>query len=317
MQINDETVAICMATYNGSKYLKEQIESIIGQSYKDWILFVRDDGSSDDTISILKQYCSYYPEKIVMIKDKSIKGGSSKKNFAAILDYVSGNYDFNYFMFSDQDDVWLPEKIQICLERIRQCEQNGNEPILIHSDLKVVDERLNILGESFISYRSLDVEKKDLNHLLVQNNVTGCTMFWNKALNSKISLTDDNIAMHDWWIALVAATFGQIVFESQPTILYRQHSDNVVGATKVNSVGFILNRLMGNNHVKKTLKMSFDQAEDFEKKYHNELSDEEKKILNDFIHIRNCTKVKRIILAVQGHYLKQGLVQIIGELMYI
>ena len=89
MQINDETVAICMATYNGSKYLKEQIESIIGQSYKDWILFVRDDGSSDDTISILKQYCSYYPEKIVMIKDKSIKGGSSKKNFAAILDYVS------------------------------------------------------------------------------------------------------------------------------------------------------------------------------------------------------------------------------------
>lgn len=317
MQINDGTVAICMATYNGSKYLKEQIESIIGQSYKEWILFVRDDGSRDDTVSILKRYCSYYPEKIIMIEDKSIKGGSSKKNFAAILDFVSKNYDFNYFMFSDQDDVWLPEKIQICLERIRQCEQNGNEPILIHSDLKVVDERLNILGESFISYRALDVEKKDLNHLLVQNNVTGCTMFWNKALNSKILLTDDNIAMHDWWIALVAATFGQIVFESQPTILYRQHSDNVVGATKVNSIGFILNRLMGNNHVKKTLRMSFEQAEDFEKKYHNELSDEKKKILNDFIHIRNCTKVKRIILAVQGHYLKQGLVQIIGELMYI
>lgn len=317
MLINDKTVAICMATYNGSKFIKEQIDSIIEQNYENWILFVRDDGSKDDTVSILKSYMDIIPEKLFLIEDESIKGGSSKKNFAAILEFVSEKFDFNYFMFCDQDDVWLPQKIRVCMQRMLSCEEEKNGPVLVHSDLKVVDEQLKVLGDSFTKYRALNTETKDLNHLLVQNNITGCTMLWNKALNEKIMLSDESVAMHDWWIALVASAFGQIYFETTSTIMYRQHSDNVVGATKVNSIGFIINRLMGNNRVRKTLKMSFEQAEAFEKIYRDELTKEQQEILRRFVYIRSCGKIRRVILALKGHYLKQGLVQIIGELLYI
>lgn len=317
MKINGGTVAICMATYNGSRFLEEQINSIIEQEYTNWVLFVRDDESSDDTVSILKKYIDSISDRMVLIDNKIIKAGSSKKNFAAILKYVSDKYDFNYFMFCDQDDVWLPQKIEVCMRRMLSCEEKNRGPVLVHSDLKVVNENLEVLGDSFIEYRDLNTNVKDLNHLLVQNNITGCTMLWNKALNDMVMLSDDRIAMHDWWLALAASAFGQICFENSSTILYRQHSNNVVGATKVNSIGFILNRLMGHNHVKKTLDMAFEQANAFRECYENKLSIEQRDIFNKFVHIRSCGKAKRIILVLKGGYLKQGLVQIIGELMYI
>lgn len=317
MNITENTVAICMATFNGEKYIKDQIDSIIRQSYDNWILFIRDDGSTDDTVRIIKNLLNGYPNKIILIEDSNLKGGSSKKNFATILNWVSHNYNFNYFMFSDQDDVWLENKIEVCIKRIKNEEKKGKSPILIHTDLKVVNQNLDVLGESFFRYRALDAEKKDLRHLLIQNNVTGCTMLWNKELNDLLDIQDDAVAMHDWWIALTAASFGKVIFIKESTILYRQHLDNVVGATKVNTISFILKRLTGSAHVKETLNLSIMQAKAFLNYYEDKLSYEQIEIIEKFVDIKHHNKIGRIITIMKGRYLKQGIIQIIGQLIFI
>ena len=155
MNITQDTVAICMATFNGEKYIENQINSIINQSYKDWILFIRDDTSMDSTSKIIEKMETHYSDKIVLIKDNNLEGGSSKKNFATILKWVKDKYSFNYFMFSDQDDIWLEHKIKICMERMKEKEnENIMAPILVHTDLRVVNQDLEILGESFFKYRA-------------------------------------------------------------------------------------------------------------------------------------------------------------------
>lgn len=315
--IDENTVAICMATYNGAAYLSEQIESILKQSYSDWVLFISDDGSSDGTKEITDEYVKRFPEKIISLEKKNNAKKGAKANFAFVLENAKKSGDFGYFMFSDQDDVWLPDKIKITMERMKKLETEKNCPVLIHTDLKVTDGKLNVIGESFIRYRALKPEVKDLSHLLAQNNATGCTMMWNRALNDIISLEDDGIVMHDWWMVLVACCFGTIDFVDEPTILYRQHENNVVGATKVNTIGFIIKRLLGNNHVKDTLKRSVNQAKVFSEMYHDRLNEEDLRIIDRYGDLYEHNKFSRVSTVINGKYLKQGIVQIIGELMYI
>lgn len=307
-------IAILMATYNGEKYLTEQIDSIINQTCKDWKLYFRDDGSNDRTVDIINKYCEEYPDKLFLIKD-NLECKSASKNFIQMLNYISGFEEFDYFMFSDQDDVWKEDKIEKTLTIIEQ--ENNEVPILVHTDLEVVDSELKTLSKSFITYRNLDVNKKDLSHLLIQNNVTGCTMMFNRKLLEKINSNSNCIAMHDWWLTLIAATFGKIKFLNESTIYYRQHSNNVVGATKATSLSFIINRLFHSNHVKKTLNMSIEQAIVFYNEYKNDITKQQRAILEKFILIKNSNKLKKIYIIIKNNFLKQGLIQIIGELIYI
>ena len=254
---------------------------------------------------------------MVLIDDPALSGGSSKKNFAAIVAWVKARYEFNYYMFSDQDDFWLPDKISRTLAALQAEEARTGGPVLAHTDLKVVDSGLKELGGSFFAYRALDPEVKDLNHLLIQNNITGCTMMWNRALNELVELSDDKVAMHDWWMALAACCFGSIVCVKEATILYRQHGDNVVGATKVNTPGFILQRLKGNNHVRQTLRMAVEQAGAFLAHYGEKLSETQRETLGIFSALYTHGKPQRLAQVISHRFLKQGTVQIIGELLFI
>lgn len=313
----ENSVAICMATYNGEKYIEEQINSIISQTYTDWHLFIRDDNSKDRTKEIIHKYAYNYPKKITVIDDKNILGGSSKRNFAAIIQWVTNHFDFRYYMLSDQDDIWLNNKISKSIEELKINEEKEPVPILVHSDLLVVDQNLKVIGESFFKYRALNPKYSDLSHLLVQNNITGCTMLWNRDLNNILRLNFEEVAMHDWWIALVASCFGKICVINEPTIKYRQHGGNVVGATKVNTISFILKRLTGSAHVKETLLLSQKQASKFGKIYHEILSENQRRKVEIWSEITKYSKAKRIVLAIKNHMLKQGLVQIIGELLFL
>lgn len=316
MVINNLTVAICMATYNGEKYLPEQIDSILRQSYQNFMLFIRDDCSTDKTLEILKSYQKKYSDKIIVISDNSICK-SAKKNFASILEWVNVHYDFHYFMFSDQDDIWLENKIEKTLSEMLKQEKKEIKPYLIHTDLRVVDQNLNTLGNSFFSYRALNYEKKDTRHLLVQNNITGCTMLWNKAFNDLIDIKDENVAMHDWWMAVVASMKGEIICVPEATILYRQHEDNVVGATKVNTLSFIVKRLSGGAHIKETFQIAFKQANAILEKYRDQLTIDQIQDLEKFIQIQNSNKIKKIMTIIKQGYTKQGIIQIIGEIIFI
>lgn len=311
-----DCVAILMAVYNGSDYLNQQINSIIGQSYPHWRLFVRDDGSIDDSVDIIRRY-SDADDRICLIEDPSLIGGGSKENFAAIYQYLMTHDSFKYYMFSDQDDVWLPNKIEKSLAACKAIEESFSGPVLVHTDLEVVDAELNTLGSSFVSYRALDPGIKDFNHLLVQNNVTGCTALWNKRLNEILNLGDSSIAMHDWWMALVASAFGKISFVDEALIKYRQHEKNVVGATDVNSIQFILKRLAGLNHVRDTFRLSFEQASLFASMFKSELTEEQLNTVLLFCSVERMTKLDRISTLIRHGFLKQGFVQVIGELLFI
>ncbi|MFN8575920.1 MAG: glycosyltransferase family 2 protein [Candidatus Sericytochromatia bacterium] len=220
-------VDILLATYNGEKYLEEQLDSIINQTYKNWFVIVRDDGSSDLTLNIIEQFCKNYPDKSLFIKDSESNLGPCF-NFGKLLTYSTSNY----IMFCDQDDIWLENKIELSLSGILKTERiySKDLPILIHTDLKVVDSKLNMISESFFELKKLNPElSKNINSIICDNSITGCTMIINKSLKDKIIINNKNIIMHDWWIAIIACILGKIDVIYEPTILYRQHSNNSIG----------------------------------------------------------------------------------------
>lgn len=318
MRIDSDTVAICMGSYNGAQFIEEFLGSIVNQAYQNWMLFIRDDNSNDNTLACIKKYLDSCGDKIILIENLTPEERGVQKNYASILSWIKKHYDFQYFMFADQDDVWLEEKIEKTFSAMKKAENGYNQgPVLVHTDLKVVDRDLCVLGESFFKYRSLDPDKKDLRSLLVQNNITGCTMMWNKALNDLIDIGSKSVEIPDWWVTLTAAAFGRIVCVKEPTILYRQHGKNTVGATHVNSFGFIIKRLSNISHVKETLHKAVRQAQSFLASHEAHLDPEQKDILLRFATLYEHNKISRMLIVCKEPFLKQGLMQIIGELLFI
>ena len=223
------TIDILLATYNGQAYLKELIDSILAQSYQDWQLLIRDDGSLDNTVSIIKSYNRQHPHKIKMITDNFNHLGA-KLNFGQLLEHSQADY----IMFCDQDDIWLPQKIDVTLNAMRKAEKKyPDKPVMIHSDSIVVDANLKKIADSKWAYENILPRKDDdLNRIIVQNVATGCTIMINRrAKNVSLPIPEDAI-MHDWWIAIKVAEHGKIVYIPDKLVLYRQHPDNLVGAKK-------------------------------------------------------------------------------------
>ncbi|MGT2832087.1 glycosyltransferase family 2 protein [Streptococcus halotolerans] len=214
-------VNIVMSTYNGEKYLADQIKSIQAQTFKDWNLLIRDDGSKDNTTSIIREIAEK-DDRIRFINDGQNENYGVIKSFYHLVKYESADYYF----FSDQDDVWLPEKLEITLKRAQQ--EVLERPLLVYTDLRVVNEDLQILQESMIKAQSHHANT-ELVQELTENTVTGGTMMINKALADKWQVYE-NLLMHDWYLALLAASLGKLVYIDQATQLYRQHEANVLGA---------------------------------------------------------------------------------------
>lgn len=317
MLVSPDTVAICMAVYNGAHYLEEQIESVLHQTHRDWVLFIRDDGSTDGTPEIIRKYTSQYEGKIIQITDPSLSGGGAKQNFASILSWISRNYSFQYFMFADQDDVWLEGKIEKSLRLLQQNESDRSIPLLVHTDLTIVDEELAVLADSFFAYQALHPDITDLRRLLIQNNATGCTMLWNRALNDLLDLQCDCVVMHDWWMVLAASAFGRILCLREPTILYRQHGSNTIGATRVKTLRYFLRQIAGRSHVQKYIREAASQAKDFLHVYEDRLSPEQIRILNTFANLYTHNKLTRLLCVCRESFWKQNWIQMIGEILYV
>lgn len=214
-------VNILMSTYNGQQFLSEQIRSIQEQSYTDWALFIRDDGSSDNTKEILKDFERQDSRIHLIDSDKSDNLGVIK-SFHKLVNHDRADYYF----FSDQDDVWLPNKLELSLNEAQN--YPANLPLMVYMDLKVVNQDLEIMTESMVKSQSHHANT-ELVQELTENTVTGGVAMINHTLAEMWQETD-GILMHDWYLALLASAFGNLVFIDQPGELYRQHSDNVLGA---------------------------------------------------------------------------------------
>lgn len=312
--LNQKYIAILMATYNGEKFIQEQIDSILAQTYQNFVLYIRDDNSKDNTTKIIRGYASKYPDKVILVEDGKIAKGACK-NFMLLLEYVYKLNKHEVFMFSDQDDFWMNNKVEMTLKEYEK-QDNKTVPILIHTDLCVVDQDLNTLNESFMKYSKLNEKCNKINNYLVQNNVTGCTMLLNKALVDKVNFKIKNIRMHDWYFALIASVFGKVIYIDKPTIKYRQHANNVVGAKEGKGLNYIWKSLKNSDKTKKSIDELYSQAESFLNTYNVELDEKSKKQITEFLKLRNYSKIKKIFRIIKYKFYKQGLLRIIGEFIY-
>ncbi|QQD21913.1 glycosyltransferase [Oceanospirillaceae bacterium ASx5O] len=231
-----DSVDVVMATYNGELYLREQLDSILAQSYQSWRLLISDDGSCDSTLEILREYSSR-DERIVIVNEK--RQGGVINNFNQALMYSCADYIF----LSDQDDVWLPNKIDSLLFFLKEKERiySKETPILIFSDRRVVDESLNMLSESAFKAQNFPAElncSKDF--LIWRSTIYGCTTVFNKALYETAVPVPKFVPMHDQWLGLKAAEKGHVFMYDDVTILYRIHGGNVVGGKKKNIIEKII-----------------------------------------------------------------------------
>ena len=219
-------VQILLSTWNGERWLPELLASLEQQTFQDWQLLVRDDGSTDQTLRILLKWQAEHPEKLAgLVLDGNHLG--SKLSFSRLVEASTAPC----LMFCDQDDVWFPEKVEVQYTALRRLEaQYGEEtPLLVHADLVVVDENRALQAVSFWDYRAFDVGQRKQAYLL-NNVVTGCATAFNRAAAAMAFPLPLYAMEHDRWLALVCAWFGVVLPLSHPLLLYRQHANNVIGA---------------------------------------------------------------------------------------
>lgn len=256
--VTTNQLAILMATYNGETYLAEQIESLLGQRFQDWVLYVHDDGSKDATPAILADYQRRYPEKIVLVEGAAT--GCARNNFFYLLRAVEAPA----YMFCDQDDVWLPDKIEKEYRAYRALGET-EEPVLVFTDLRIVDSGLGTIAPSLWSFFGFETERMRLESLIVQNVVTGCTVLINRSLrDSMLRFRNmDRLPMHDKWAAMIALRFGRVCRVPEPTILYRQHEENSVGVKRGSGLRYALGKLEQLGKLRQDYRETREQALEF------------------------------------------------------
>lgn len=307
-------VTIIMAAYNGEQYIREQLESMKGQTYRDWKLIIRDDGSTDRTVDIIQAFRQETEQEVVLYENKP-SSGSAKENFFRLLK----DADDSYIMFCDQDDIWKKDKILHTLQYMQQLETDASIPVLVHSDLTVIDENGTVKADSFFAYQNLS-KTMELSHLLVQNTVTGCTMMINRSLRNHMleAISHEKIIMHDYWAALYAAVYGKIGLLSESTMYYRQHAHNSVGAKASNSITRLWGRLLeGRKQYKNSMAESFEQIAYFlECTKQMQTAPAKRELLEGYAALKTKGKWNRVRFYYKNKTLKHGTVRVLIQYLW-
>ena len=309
-------IDVLLALYNGEKYLNELLNSLENQTYKEWRLIAADDGSKDSTVEIIQDFAKKSGHEIEL-HINSNPTGSAKANFMNLINYAKSPY----VMFCDQDDVWLDDKIEITLEKMIETEKiYGTEtPVLINTDLKVVDSELNIIDESFSHY--LDTDKNfTLREQLVLNKVAGCSIMFNKSLCEYIQrkkIDASKILMHDSWVMLIALCFGHVNVVDKSTILYRQHSSNSVGANDVRKFSYVIKRIFSRGDNAKQNMDHINDAKYFYETYRDELENNpDKNLIKNYSELANKSRNAYRLFCIKNKVLKTPFKRAIGQLIF-
>lgn len=347
-------ITVLVAAYNGEAYIREQMDSILAQSQGGIHIVVSDDCSSDRTPEILEEYCARYPGRVTAIRREKPSGGAAAhflellselaraeaKSGAAVAGREPGGAEefaacgyggsvkdhlpvaaagADYFMLSDQDDVWLPqkaEKLLMCMQELEAGLKPGT-PALVHSDLAVVDESLRVVAHSFFKYQKISPERTALPQLLVQNNVTGGAVMINRPMLELLKDLPQVCLMHDAWLALLASCFGAIGWVKEPLYLYRQHGSNTLGAEKGDNLQGMRDRLEDGSGARENYRRMFGQAQCLLELFADRLSGEQKELLAAFVEIPRMGKAGRIRTILKYGFTKNTWLRTLGQMLMI
>jgi len=309
----NDSIDILLAVHNGGKYLVQLIESIINQTYSNWRLIIREEGSIDNSFEIACKYAEMHPDKIVTYHFDEASGAC--QSFSKGLTLTEAPY----IMLADQDDVWLPEKIELTYNKMKSMESKygNNIPLMVYSDLKIVDSDLKVLHKSLWKYRHFNPENgKKLGRELLRNIAYGCTIMLNKHLKDISIPIPQNVVIHDWWLPLVALVFGKSDYIKDAPILYRRHESNASNLNQRYGIVFIFKKFIKyfgphkdfiSPHIKKMV-ISFLE------RYREYLDKNIIILLNDLINIDNFNFFKKRYKILQHGFLNHGFLRNIGLL---
>lgn len=316
-----QKVAVLLATFNGEKYIAQQLDSLLAQEFKDFDLYISDDGSNDRTAAILSSYSDRFSGRMHILErreqaDKNCAPNAACANFLYLLEKVQSDL----YLFCDQDDFWLENHIRLLVEKYHSLSEDEKRlPALVYTDLSIADSELNIMHHSDSVY--MKRKKQDKHSYFFSTGIRGCACMVNNELKKTAFQNKDmlhqnmeKIEMHDIFVALIASFFGNIYFINVPTLLYRQHGTNTSGGIgkkrtlkEMARKGISLSRYKNSYE---TLRKDFMQrqvyAEFFLTYFENILTERERKIMRTFIVLSERNKFFRICFLTKNRFLKKG-----------
>lgn len=308
------STAILLTAYNGSVHLPELLSSLLAQTEPDFSVLMQDDGSGDQTPAILREIAD---------RDPRFSFGSEQgKHFGAAGNFLSliRQTAADYCLLCDQDDIWEADKLAVLKRAMLDLESRyGSEtPLLVHSDCSLISLEGEKTGDSFFRHQGWDPGAVSLPRLLVQNNVTGCTMIMNKPLRELIAThaKAKDLFMHDWFIALTAASFGRISFVDRPLTRYRQHGNNTIGASAKSLLHRGLDALKHRKEAKRRILLTYTHTKVFRKLYDGKLPAEALSVVDAYLATQRMRKLPRVLAVRRMGCTMQNPVTRLGQILF-
>ncbi|WP_286894792.1 MULTISPECIES: glycosyltransferase family 2 protein [Sphingobacterium] len=278
-------IDILMATYNGGLYIENQILSLLAQTFSDWRVLVHDDGSTDDTMAIVRKYAVL--DSRVTIVDDGIKLGNAGLNFLHLLSYA----DSEYIIFCDQDDIWFESKLTILVEELQKC----SGPSAVYCNAYGYNGR--VITAAKVSL----IERNDLsNSLFLNSGVQGCSLMFNKKLRDLILDLPDYICMHDHYVTMSAICFGELRYVDSSLMLYRQHDRNVTGNVSISLLDRLRTFLNRNNSI--IDEKHFRANESFFMKFKTRLNSEQQKTFQAYLDFPLMSLTRKICSVIRYRF---------------
>lgn len=271
-----DVIDICLATYDGAAWVQEFLNSLDAQTYTDWRLVVSDDASKDGTLEIIRTHFTDAPEKLSIVQ-RERTGMGVVQNFQDAIEASSSEY----ILLADQDDVWMPEKLEALLAVMRKTEQDSKAPTLVFSDLEVVDEQLITLNKSWWKHTSIKPSwALSFKAMLSQNIVPGCAMMLNRSLLDLAMPISKGAVMHDWWYLLVALVFGNVGCSPKQLVRYRRHAGAHTNWERGGLASTLRRQFRGGEIMRKDYAKTIIQSQAFELEFGKSMGNSEKERAN-------------------------------------
>lgn len=292
---------IVLATYNGAKYVREQLDSILANTEKDISIEICDDGSTDGTLAIAEEYAEKY---------EFIHVHQNETNLGYVKNFLEGikRSSSPYIMLCDQDDIWDSDKIERTYEEMKRLEgQTGGKekkPLLVFTDAMNYDSDTGKLLGSFHQNSHLNTDKLDAAHLFMENKCIGCTVMLNDAILPYLETVPEEIRVHDWWLALICCHFGKISYLSETTLQYRQHSGNMIGGSGF--FDYFRDRVKNLKKQREALEKTFLQGAAFQHLFGNRLEGRAGQVAQHFADMKEAGFFRRRWWMLRYGFCKSG-----------